>query len=80
MSKFTIVLAGLVVFLIAAQSSFGQYYFSGSGTIPLLTDSSKLVINFDEEFGTQQQEALLSSIGRIDSVLTEYFSHFSLDS
>ena len=71
MSKFTIVLAGLVVFLIAAQSSFGQYYFSGSGTIPLLTDSSKLVINFDEEFGTQQQEALLSSIGRIDSVLID---------
>lgn len=71
MKTIKLIRVSLALILVAAGPCFAQYYYSGGGTIPLLSDSSKLVINFDEEFGTQQQEALLLSIGRIDSVLTD---------
>jgi hypothetical protein len=57
--------------LLVSASGSAQYYYSGGGTIPLRIDSSRMVVRFDDEIGSQGQEALLVSIKRIDSATND---------
>jgi len=56
--------------LLASYSS-GQFYYGSDGPIPLKIDSSKVSIKFDETVSPQVQEALISSIGRIDEGIND---------
>ncbi|MCX6834140.1 MAG: hypothetical protein NTW07_03235, partial [candidate division Zixibacteria bacterium] len=59
----------LAAWLATAGPGYSQYYNGGGETIPLSVDSSKIALKFEDEIGTNQQEAILSSIDRIDSVV-----------
>ncbi|MEW5796380.1 MAG: S8 family serine peptidase [Candidatus Zixiibacteriota bacterium] len=61
----------LAALLAAAGPGYGQHYYGGGETIPLNIDSARIALKFDEEIGTNEQEAILSAIGRIDSVISD---------
>ena len=71
MRRFYCVLCAFLLVTLCCTQGFGQYYYSGGGTIPLDIDSTKIVVSFDITVSPATQGSLLSSIARISGTVTD---------
>jgi len=59
------ILVWLILALVCVTSLEAQYYHCRQETIPLLTDSTKVLIKLDQTFSPLSDQSLLASIDRI---------------
>lgn len=71
MKKLQVVVATLIVIAVTPVSLRAQYYYGGGQQVPLGIDSLKICLKFDDIITQQDQADIISSIGRIVSLLPD---------
>lgn len=71
MKKLQVVVATLIVIAVTPVSLRAQYYYGGGQQVQLGIDSLKICLKFDDLITQQDQADIISSIGRIVSLLPD---------